>query len=372
MMPRPSSSTSPVMTSPGSGWDAEVARPPCSSGRSSLSSLTSQLSTNTHVEDTDAMGGGKEALSEATAGEITLLSKSSTVDGEVSTALNSDDLLKYLLDGAQHAVDVNEVVECAVKSFKMIANRYNARSIFSNSALDAIGRDARVVGNIYVEAIESSVKVVGYGVVFATDVINLCENLAQEPDMDIGQIIKEMREIAQLTNGDVETTYEKFRVIRGKLDQIIRETPARQEQIKDGQDNNKRRTKEQVPTGALEFLGKASDDMGKLVDGVAKFTNWWSETETMISTLENVPVNGRQIAAVQLNMVQKNWEVVREQYEVYRRTIDALADFHPVNNRRTYVPCFKKLKAVFLRKSTRFSRQKCIRGPRIPSWRSLR
>jgi len=83
------------------------------------------------------------------------------------------------------------------------------------------------MGKDYVEAIESSVKVAGYGVAYTDDVLNLCEHLAKKPDADeeesdadIGSYIEEMRRTVQLAHVDAHATYELFRAIRKKLHQV--------------------------------------------------------------------------------------------------------------------------------------------------------
>jgi hypothetical protein len=76
------------------------------------------------------------------------------------------------------------------------------------------------VGKDYIEAIESSVNVAGYGVAYADDVINLCDHLVQELDADIGSFIEEMRRIVQLAHVDAQTTYGLFRTIRQKLHKV--------------------------------------------------------------------------------------------------------------------------------------------------------
>ena len=72
------------------------------------------------------------------------------------------------------------------------------------------------------------------------------------------------------------------------------------------------------------MLKKVSDDMGHLVDGVAKFANWWSQANAMLSNLEEqLFVNDQWINPIRLEMARKNWESIRDRYEVYSRTVSA-------------------------------------------------
>lgn len=72
----------------------------------------------------------------------------------------------------------------------------------------------------------------------------------------------------------------------------------------------------------MELLEKASDDIGYLIDGVAKFAKWWSEAEDVISAFgKQMFVDGRQISLLQLDKTRKSWESVRDRYEVYSRVV---------------------------------------------------
>jgi len=83
--------------------------------------------------------------------------------------------------------------------------------------------------------------------------------------------------------------------------------------------------KEQDHIDGLELLKKASDDMGNLVDGVTKFANWWSKAKSMISTLEKqMFASDQRINPIRLEMARRDWECVRERYEVYTRTVSVL------------------------------------------------
>jgi len=230
-----------------------------------------------------------------------------------------------------------------------------------NSAVVAVVKDARSAIREFVKATDLSVKVAGHGIAFAADIVNLCEFLVQNPETDVGSFINEMRLIVQLAHSDVNSLYEQLNSIGRKLLEIITGIRAQQN----------RSTMAQDLIGALELLNKASDCMSELGDRVAKFAEWWFKTEIMISTLGKVSVNGRRMSPIRLNMVRKNWEAVRNQYEVYSRTIDTLTDFYPMDKTRTSASWFNKLKAVFVRKSTGHTKQKRSRHTGISSWRSL-
>jgi hypothetical protein len=121
------------------------------------------------------------------------------------------------------------------------------------------------------------------------------------------------------------------------------EIPAQQQDFKGGQDNCQRKCStpkfvtltvhmlslsdhtQRDLICALELLRKAFDDIGQLVDGVAKFAHWWSEAESVISTLEKqMFVDGRRISLLQLDKAQKGWEAVRDRYEVYSRVVSPM------------------------------------------------
>ena len=82
----------------------------CPSTHSSSSSL--QLSMDTNVEDT-------------LTGHVTLVSKSSVIDGKIPAA---DDLVKLVAEGAQSVADIDELLEAALKSFETIAQWFAATS----------------------------------------------------------------------------------------------------------------------------------------------------------------------------------------------------------------------------------------------------
>jgi hypothetical protein len=88
-------------------------------------------------------------------------------------------------------------------------------------------------------------------------------------------------------------------------------------------------TQEQDLPAALELLQKAIDDMDNLADGVLQFANWWSRAETMTSTWEirmRAIVGG--MSRLRLGMAQKDWELVRNRYEDYKRIVSVLR-LHP-------------------------------------------
>jgi hypothetical protein len=78
------------------------------------------------------------------------------------------------------------------------------------------------------------------------------------------------------------------------------------------------------PICALELLRKAFDDIGHLIDGVAKLAHWWSKAEGVISTFEKqILIDGRRISLLQLDKARNGWESVRDRYEVYSRVVSA-------------------------------------------------
>ncbi|KIM83091.1 hypothetical protein PILCRDRAFT_784274 [Piloderma croceum F 1598] len=233
-----------------------------------------------------------------------------------------NDVLGHLLCGTQHVADADEQLEAALKSFKMIENWYEARSAPVDAAVAVAMRGARTMGRDYVEAVESSVKVAGHGVAFAADVVILCEHLNQGRDSGIRSFIDEMRMIARLAQSETKTTHGRFGAIRRKLYQLTIEIPAQQQDIKGGQDNH--HTQRDLIC-ASKLLRKAFDDIGHLVDGVAKFAHWWSEAESVISTLEKqMFVDRRRISLLQLDKARKGWEAVHDRYEVYSRVVSAM------------------------------------------------
>ena len=58
-------------------------------------------------------------------GHVTLVSKSSVIDGEIPAA---DDLVKLVAEGTQGVADVDELLEAALKSFETIAQWFVATS----------------------------------------------------------------------------------------------------------------------------------------------------------------------------------------------------------------------------------------------------
>jgi hypothetical protein len=82
---------------------------------------------------------------------------------------------------------------------------------------------------------------------------------------------------------------------------------------------------EHDPIVALELLNKAANNVGELVDCVAKFTDWWSSAETMMHTLEDevVSADGPWLDTIR-NRARKSCEVLRKDYEIYRRSVSGL------------------------------------------------
>jgi len=70
----------------------------------------------------------------------------------------------------------------------------------------------------------------------------------------------------------------------------------------------------------LELLQKALDDMDNLAHIVLRFTNWWFNAETMLSNWGQLR-GIREISSLRLGMVQKEWEMVRNRYEDYKRSV---------------------------------------------------
>jgi len=97
----------------------------------SASTLSTAPTTITQVDDTDSTNSGKDRLQEEAQGDdvtdVTSLSQSSTLDGEVPNAVKPDDVLNHLLDGAKYAVDVDELVQSAQESFQQIETWYQAK-----------------------------------------------------------------------------------------------------------------------------------------------------------------------------------------------------------------------------------------------------
>jgi hypothetical protein len=79
----------------------------------------------------------------------------------------------------------------------------------------------KLVARVYLKAIETSVKAAEHGFTFASKAIRLCERLSRDPNTNIRQSIKEMRQIARQAHRDVNDTSKKFSAIRRTLIQVI-------------------------------------------------------------------------------------------------------------------------------------------------------
>jgi hypothetical protein len=79
----------------------------------------------------------------------------------------------------------------------------------------------------------------------------------------------------------------------------------------------------QVRSLLEELLSKAANNVGKLVDSVHKFAIWWSDAETMISTLKNqiTSVDGQSMSPIRIEMVRHNWDVLRKDYVEYKTSV---------------------------------------------------
>jgi hypothetical protein len=77
---------------------------------------------------------------------------------------------------------------------------------------------------------------------------------------------------------------------------------------------------------ALELLTKASNNVEEVVRCVHKFANWWDAAETMISSLRDqvVSADGRRLSLTRINMVKNSWELLKQDYEVYKRKVSDL------------------------------------------------
>ncbi|KIM83080.1 hypothetical protein PILCRDRAFT_88318 [Piloderma croceum F 1598] len=290
-------------------------------------SLRSLSSDGTCINDTDIEASESETVEDSAA--LTLPNDEHTVEG----------LVRHMVDGAQRVADVDELSEAALKSFEIIAQRYAETSVSDNPIFVAIENGAKSAGKDYVETVKESVKIAVHGVAFATDVIGLCDCISKSCDADIRSFIDEMRTIAQQALDEATATNLKFRDIRRRLVQLIKEIPDDSE--------------EQGHIGTLGLLKKASDNIGNLANGVNKFANWWSHAKIMIYQLEiSTFVSYPRISSIRLEMAQKGWASVRVRYEAYNRTafqIDTLADCYPVHNTHTSASVLSKVMAWFTR-----------------------
>ena len=84
---------------------------------------------------------------------------------------------------------------------------------------------------------------------------------------------------------------------------------------------------------ALELLDKAANNVGEVVNCVHKVASWWSKAAIMISTLRDQVLSddGRRLSSIRINMVRKSWEVLRNDYEVYKRSVSDL-QFPPASS----------------------------------------
>jgi len=322
------------------------------------------------------MRGGAQG-EKATPGEFITSSpsspKSSTVGGDVPITVHPDDVLNNLLNGTNFN-NVDGLVQSARESFQQMVDFYEAKSASRHPAIIAVEKEVRVVYSDYLKAIEASVKVAGHGITFAADAASLCEYLNQAPGADVRLFIDEMRKIADQVHSDAEDTYKKFSTVRGTLLLIIKEIPLQAKQIKEDQNTvllryrdvlfspcnrwsgkkthkrGKCRKIEQDAIVALELLKKAANNVGEVANCVDKVASWWSKSAITISTLwdQVVSDDGRQLSTIRISMVGKSWEVLRNDYEVYKRSINTLSDFYPVDKMRASVPRFRK---IFTRKA---------------------
>ncbi|KIM83081.1 hypothetical protein PILCRDRAFT_7500 [Piloderma croceum F 1598] len=313
------------------------------SSHSSAHTSSSPLSMDTS-EDTPADVMSGKAPPEADSGRVILLSKPSAIDGKMP--IDVDGLVRHMVDGAQRVADVDELSEAALKSFEIIAQWYAETSVSSNPPF---ANKARAMGKDYIEAVKESVKVAGLGVAFAADVVNLCDYVSKGRDTDIRSFMDEMRMIVQQALDETATTNHKFRNIRKRLVQLMKEIPVQQRRIKQGHNNLKTLSDYSREQDHINALEKVSDDMGHLVDGVAKFAKWWSQAKSMLFTSDTqMFVNDQNINPIRLDMAQKSWESYSliQCYNVIRFQIDTLADSYPVDNMRAYVSWFTTVKTL--------------------------
>jgi hypothetical protein len=270
------------------------------------------------------------------------------------TTVHPDDVLNHLLNGAKYAVDVDDLVQSARESFQQIVDFYEEKHVSSHPTVIPVEKE-----------------VAGHGITFAADAVSLCEYLTQDPGADVRLFIDEMRKISDQVHDGAEDTYKKFSAVQGTLLLIIKEIPLHEKQIREdqntvhlryrdvlffsctrwgGKKNHKRGCKmEQDAMIALELLDKAANNVGEVVNCVHKVASWWSKAATMISTLRDQVLSddGRRLSSIRINMVRKSWEVLRNDYEVYKRSINTLTDFYPVDKIRAPAPRFRR---IFMRK----------------------
>jgi hypothetical protein len=165
-----------------------------------------------------------------------------------------------------------------------------------------------------------------HGIVFAVDAVSLCERLSGHSGKDICLFINEMRKIARQAHGDAKNTSDKFSDVRRTLLQVCIWDPF---SFRYGVvDAGNQQIIRQIPprTGQIaleELLSKAANNVGKLVDSVHKFAIWWSDAETMISTLKNqiTSVDGQSMSPIRIEMVRHNWDVLRKDYVEYKTSV---------------------------------------------------
>ena len=195
-------------------------------------SLRSELSIVTCSDETDV-----EAPSEnETLADSTSSLPNSPAINKVPTGI--DRLVRHMVDGAHSVADVDELLEAGMKSFELIAqwfaeipvciqpspalHNYTRAHLTYSCGDPVIANGARSAGRDYIKTIKESVKVAGKGVIFANDVIELCNLLSKHEGLDARgkSFIEEMRTIVQQALSEAETTNHKFRDIRAKLFQV--------------------------------------------------------------------------------------------------------------------------------------------------------
>ena len=74
---------------------------------------------------------------------------------------------------------------------------------------------------------------------------------------------------------------------------------------------------------AAAAIYRMASDVGTLLKCVSTFANWWSDSETMIQTLNFcvVSVRSQRMSTLRIDMVRTQWEAMQKGYETYKRSV---------------------------------------------------
>ena len=90
----------------------------------------------------------------------------------------------------------------------------------SRYPIAAVSEKVQDAARDFIHAIDASVRTTDHCIIFASDLVELCGRLVEQPTTDVHEFVNEMQQIGQQAYDDVGDTLKRFSAVRSTLFQV--------------------------------------------------------------------------------------------------------------------------------------------------------